>query len=320
MSTRDVVVATIGRAHGLKGEVSLRLRTDIPPEERLHDGAQFEVEIPSGAGTSSTRVLTVLFTRVQQDRWYVRFEEISDRSGAEALRGVDLVMEVDEAEEAEADPDAWYPSQLKGGLAVVHIEDRRELGTVVGVEHYPAQDLLVVRTPRIAAGCSCRWSSSWCRRSTWRPDWWSPLPPQEDSSMSSLRAMTTCRSRADRVRIDVLTLFPDYLAPPLELSLIGKARREGIVDLHVHDLRDYTHDRHRTVDDTPPLGGGAGMVMKPEPWAEAFADVRRRGGEALGAEARPLVVFPQSRRSAVRAGHRACLGGARVDHLRVRAL
>lgn len=147
MSTRDVVVATIGRAHGLKGEVSLRLRTDIPPEERLHDGAQFEVEIPSGAGTSSTRVLTVLFTRVQQDRWYVRFEEISDRSGAEALRGVDLVMEVDEAEEAEADPDAWYPSQLKGGLAVVHIEDRRELGTVVGVEHYPAQDLLVVRTP-----------------------------------------------------------------------------------------------------------------------------------------------------------------------------
>lgn len=145
MSTRDVVVATIGRAHGLKGEVSLRLRTDIP-EERLHDGAQFEVEIPSGAGASSTRVLTVLSTRVQQDRWYVRFEEISDRSGAEALRGVDLVTEVDEAEEAEADPDAWYPSQLKG-LAVVHIEDRRELGTVVGVEHYPAQDLLVVRTP-----------------------------------------------------------------------------------------------------------------------------------------------------------------------------
>ncbi|MGY5763891.1 tRNA (guanosine(37)-N1)-methyltransferase TrmD [Brachybacterium sp. DNPG3] len=92
------------------------------------------------------------------------------------------------------------------------------------------------------------------------------------------------------MRIDVLTLFPDYLAP-LELSLIGKARREGIVDLRVHDLRDYTHDRHRTVDDTP-LGGGAGMVMKPEPWAEAFADVRRAGREELGPEAQPLVVFP----------------------------
>lgn len=65
------------------------------------------------------------------------------------------------------------------------------------------------------------------------------------------------------MRIDVVTIFPEYLAP-LELSLIGKARREGLLDLHLHHLRDWTHDRHRTVDDTP-LGGGAGMVMKPEP-------------------------------------------------------
>ncbi|GAA1488589.1 tRNA (guanosine(37)-N1)-methyltransferase TrmD [Brachybacterium sacelli] len=92
------------------------------------------------------------------------------------------------------------------------------------------------------------------------------------------------------MRLDVITLFPDYLAP-LELSLIGKARREGLVDLVVHDLRDHTHDRHRTVDDTP-LGGGAGMVMKPEPWAEAFAAVRDRGQEGLGADVEPLIVFP----------------------------
>lgn len=92
------------------------------------------------------------------------------------------------------------------------------------------------------------------------------------------------------MRIDVLTLFPDYLAP-LELSLIGKARRDGLVDLRVHDLRDWTHDRHRTVDDTP-LGGGAGMVMKPEPWAEAFAGVRTAGQEELGADTEPLVLFP----------------------------
>ncbi|MDN5687040.1 MAG: tRNA (guanosine(37)-N1)-methyltransferase TrmD [Brachybacterium sp.] len=92
------------------------------------------------------------------------------------------------------------------------------------------------------------------------------------------------------MRIDVLTLFPEYLAP-LELSLIGKARRDGRVDLQVHDLRDWTHDRHRTVDDTP-LGGGAGMVMKPEPWAEAFAGVRAAGQEALGDDMEPLVVFP----------------------------
>lgn len=92
------------------------------------------------------------------------------------------------------------------------------------------------------------------------------------------------------MRIDVLTVFPDYLAP-LDLSLIGKARRTGIIDLHVHDLRDYTHDRHRTVDDTP-LGGGAGMVMKPEPWAEALAAVRTAGREQLGADAEPLLIFP----------------------------
>lgn len=92
------------------------------------------------------------------------------------------------------------------------------------------------------------------------------------------------------MRLDVITLFPDYLAP-LELSLIGKARREGLVDLHVHDLREWTHDRHRTVDDTP-LGGGAGMVMKPEPWAKAFAAVREAGQAQLGEQAEPLIVFP----------------------------
>jgi tRNA (guanine37-N1)-methyltransferase len=70
------------------------------------------------------------------------------------------------------------------------------------------------------------------------------------------------------MRVDVVTIFPDYLAP-LDLSLIGKARRDGLLDVRVHDLRDYTHDRHRTVDDTP-YGGGAGMVMRPEPWGEAF--------------------------------------------------
>src|SRR3954454_5580842 len=81
------------------------------------------------------------------------------------------------------------------------------------------------------------------------------------------------------MRIDVITIFPDYLAP-LELSLAGKARDKGLLDLHVHDLRDWAHDRHRTVDDTP-YGGGAGMVMKPEPWGEALdAILEGSGGRA----------------------------------------
>lgn len=77
------------------------------------------------------------------------------------------------------------------------------------------------------------------------------------------------------MRIDVITIFPGYLAP-LELSLIGKARRAGLLDVQVRDLREFTHDRHRTVDDTP-YGGGAGMVMRPEPWGEALEDLLTRG-------------------------------------------
>jgi tRNA (guanine37-N1)-methyltransferase len=76
------------------------------------------------------------------------------------------------------------------------------------------------------------------------------------------------------MRLDVVTIFPEYLAP-LSLSLVGKARESGILDLHVHDLRDWTDDRHRTVDDAP-YGGGAGMVMAPEPWGRALAAIRQQ--------------------------------------------
>ncbi|MBE7323363.1 tRNA (guanosine(37)-N1)-methyltransferase TrmD [Nocardioides sp. Y6] len=83
------------------------------------------------------------------------------------------------------------------------------------------------------------------------------------------------------MRVDVVSIFPDYLAP-LELSLPGKARAKGLLDVRVHDLRDWTHDRHRTVDDSP-YGGGAGMVMKPEPWGEALDEV------TAGSD--PVIVF-----------------------------
>ncbi len=73
------------------------------------------------------------------------------------------------------------------------------------------------------------------------------------------------------MRLDYLTIFPDYLAP-LQLSLPGKAIASGLLEIHVHDLRSWARDRHRTVDDTP-YGGGAGMVMKPEPYGEAFDEL-----------------------------------------------
>jgi tRNA (guanine37-N1)-methyltransferase len=73
------------------------------------------------------------------------------------------------------------------------------------------------------------------------------------------------------MKIDVVTIFPEYLAP-LELSLIGKAREAGLVEFALHDLRRWTSDVHRTVDDTP-YGGGPGMVMRPEPWGLALDEV-----------------------------------------------
>ncbi len=82
------------------------------------------------------------------------------------------------------------------------------------------------------------------------------------------------------MRIDVVTIFPGYLAP-LDLSLVGRAREAGLLDVRVHDLRAWATDRHRTVDDTP-LGGGAGMVMRPDVWGEALDEVL--AGDADGLE------------------------------------
>jgi tRNA (guanine37-N1)-methyltransferase len=78
------------------------------------------------------------------------------------------------------------------------------------------------------------------------------------------------------MRVDVITIFPEYLAP-LDLSLIGRAKAQGRLSVTTHDLRAWTHDVHRTVDDTP-YGGGPGMVMRPEPWGEALDAVLPDGG------------------------------------------
>jgi tRNA (guanine37-N1)-methyltransferase len=81
--------------------------------------------------------------------------------------------------------------------------------------------------------------------------------------------------------VDVLTIFPDMFEGPMSTSIIGLARDKGSLDLHVHDLRDWTHDRHRTTDDEP-YGGGPGMVMKPEPICEALDEiVEMPGGEPI---------------------------------------
>lgn len=92
------------------------------------------------------------------------------------------------------------------------------------------------------------------------------------------------------MRIDVVTIFPEYLEP-LNVSLVGKARARGQLDVHLHHLRDWTTDVHRTVDDTP-YGGGPGMVMKPEPWGAALDTVVELGAKEVGEEAVPTLVVP----------------------------
>jgi tRNA (guanine37-N1)-methyltransferase len=95
------------------------------------------------------------------------------------------------------------------------------------------------------------------------------------------------------MRIDVITIFPGLIEPFRTTALLGAAVRDGIVEVAVHDLREYTTDRHRTVDDTP-YGGGPGMVMRPEPVVEAIEALAGPKGESR--RARVLLLTPQGRR------------------------
>ncbi|HWG93703.1 MAG TPA: tRNA (guanosine(37)-N1)-methyltransferase TrmD [Mycobacteriales bacterium] len=88
------------------------------------------------------------------------------------------------------------------------------------------------------------------------------------------------------MQVDVVTIFPEYLAP-LGVSLLGKAQARGLLEVRTHDLRTWTDDVHRTVDDTP-YGGGPGMVMTPEPWGRALDAVRAQGPDGPD----PVLVVP----------------------------
>jgi tRNA (guanine37-N1)-methyltransferase len=90
------------------------------------------------------------------------------------------------------------------------------------------------------------------------------------------------------MRIDIISIFPEFFGV-LDISLLGRARQAGLIDLTVHNLREFTHDRHNTVDDTP-YGGGAGMVMKPEPWGEALDSILPATLDP--AEPGPVLIFP----------------------------
>ncbi|MEU3775609.1 ribosome maturation factor RimM [Streptomyces sp. NPDC032472] len=133
----QLVVARVGRAHGIKGEVTVEVRTD-EPELRLAPGAVLQTE-PATAGP-----LTIETGRVHSGRLLLRFEGVKDRNAAEALRNTLLIAEVDPSELPEEE-DEFYDHQLID-LDVV-LEDGTEIGRITEISHLPSQDLFIVERP-----------------------------------------------------------------------------------------------------------------------------------------------------------------------------
>ncbi|MYR29733.1 MULTISPECIES: ribosome maturation factor RimM [unclassified Streptomyces] len=133
----QLVVARIGRAHGIKGEVTVEVRTD-EPELRLPPGAVLATD-PPGAGP-----LTIEQGRVHSGRLLLRFAGVKDRTAAEALRNTLLIAEID-PEEVPEDPEEFYDYQLMD-LDVV-TEDGQEIGRITEISHLPSQDLFIVERP-----------------------------------------------------------------------------------------------------------------------------------------------------------------------------
>ena len=144
MASTEVVVGRVGKAHGIKGEVSVELRTD-EPERRFADGVVLVTRAPDGGephGPSLPTSLSVRSTRWHQSRLLVTFAEIRDRTAAEAARGLLLAVTVDDAETPE-DPEEFYDHQLVG--LRVETVGGRPVGVLEEVVHGSAQDLLSVR-------------------------------------------------------------------------------------------------------------------------------------------------------------------------------
>jgi 16S rRNA processing protein RimM len=142
VETIDVVVGRIGKAHGLRGDVTINVRTD-EPERRFAPGSVLVVEAPAGSA-NPLRTVTVAGSRWHSSTLLVRFEEIPDRTAAEAARGILLHASIP-ADESPEDPDEFYDHQLVG-LTAYDLEGVL-LGEVTGLVHGGAQDLLTIRTP-----------------------------------------------------------------------------------------------------------------------------------------------------------------------------
>ena len=264
--------------------------------------------------------LTVEWSRAYHREWLVKFVGADSREALEPWRGLFLAAPADEL--APPEGDEVYLHELEGFS--VRLADGTPLGLVSGVYELPAGLMIEVRGP--SGSSCCRTGRSSCGRSTGRGAgwWWS----RRRGWWSRARGESWQRSRSDgpggwryvgsrvgplarratagvpaMLTIDVVTLFPEVIAPFLAASIPGRAAAAGLVQFSLVQLRDFTHDRHQTVDDYA-YGGGAGMVLKPEPFFEAVESLRA-GGDGGAADRRGAAVQPR-RRGAV-------LGGPAAD-------
>ncbi|GAA4108622.1 ribosome maturation factor RimM [Knoellia locipacati] len=139
-STDSLLVARIGKPHGLRGEVTVQTHTD-DPERRYVPGTVFATR--AAAGTGVPRALTLATARKHREVWLLGFDEIPDRTGAESLRGTQLLLDLDEVDDVEDDDEGWYEHDLVG--LAVHDPAGAVLGEVRGLVVGAVQDLLEVR-------------------------------------------------------------------------------------------------------------------------------------------------------------------------------
>ena len=312
---------------GLRGQLRIELLTDRP-EERFVEGA---VLYPEGA----QRGLTIAEAVPVADGpgWWLRFREVRDRDAADALRGV--YLEIDTPDEPR-EPGRWLVHELEG--LAVRSGDGEDLGRIVELYHAGGADVFVVRGPRgeldvpgvrghrhraraRAGRDDRRPRRARHRRATGRrglrpaegpPAAEPPPSKRERAPRRRPRTRPSAETGPERRRVraalvmtlevDVLTLFPAMVEGPLGESIPARILERGLATVRVHDLRQWGLGKHRTVDDYT-YGGGAGMVLRPEPVASALAELRRPGSLVILLDPAGEVFRQSTAQSLASAGH-----------------